>query len=577
MVSDGSGGSSGAAGTAGGGGRGGSAGASGEGGAAAPGDFNVTLEASRMTLCPGQCAELTATPHDGRAPFEYSWTPALGEGPGPHEVCPEEDTTYSVTVRDFALEDDEFGMTSEEASAAIELRVGEPCEVMEDGGVVDPPDETRKVCDLRITYGMSSWVTSVVGWESGTNIGGDREGHMFVAAGFSGTIDVAGTSVTSVGSVDAFVIKLDDKCEVVWLETFGGSQAEFALGALGVGPDGDPVVGGYINGSATVGDSTITAGFNSTALLVKLDGSDGSMLWNHVYPSFFYSTAIWDVGVDDDNDVVISGYAAADTSFGGGAIGGGDGNGAFIAKLTSTAAHVFSQRIASTTAWTPLAVHPGGDIALTGWGTGGTEITIGDGTVLLTGTQSQRYAVLLSADGALQWGTTFGGDDSVELVGWWAGGVAIDPDRNLVLEHGRYDQAVDGMLVSRPVTLSKISASGMPMWTQALSDEWTHATFHAQGGLCTDSSGNILITDVVHEPDAEPVLPDAGVAPPSDVLVRKSNPDGVPIWTHRIGSSIYEWAWGVAVDSEDAVWIAHIEDRDVQGDAGALVITKLAP
>ena len=32
--------------------------------------------------------------------YNYNWTPALPNSPGPHNVCPSANTVYSVTVSD---------------------------------------------------------------------------------------------------------------------------------------------------------------------------------------------------------------------------------------------------------------------------------------------------------------------------------------------------------------------------------------------------------------------------------------------------------------------------------------------
>jgi hypothetical protein len=568
-------GTSGSGGSAGSGGRGGPGGGGSGGAAGAGAAFGVLIDASRTMLCPGQCAELSASAHDGRAPFSYSWSLDIGEGAGPHEVCPTESTTYMVTARDFGLEDDEFGGESQEASAAIEVRVVESCEPMMDAGTDERPDDPQHVCDLELTYGANAWVATLTGWEGGSNLIADREGNMFIAGGFGGTIEVAGKTLSSEGMTDSFVMKIDSDCELLWIVAFGEQSAQVNLGAIGVGPDGDPVVGGAVMGSATIGGNAFAVGDNPAGLLLKLDGSDGSVLWSNVYASFFFSAGIWDVGIDDDDNVVISGYAAADVSFGGAPIGGPGGNVTFLTKLTSSGAHVFSQAIATSNLWLPIAVHGSGDIAAGGWITGGTEIGIGGGTVLLTNGQWSRYGVLLDGNGMLRWATTFGADDDAEAVGWWGGGLAIDRERNVLIEHGGYDQMLDGTLQPEPTTITKLSAQGDVLWTRVM-DDLGYTEFYAQGGVATNSSGDVVHVDEVPEADAGPVMPDSG-PPLSDVAVRKLTADGEPVWTRRLGSSGYEWAWGIAVDVDDAIWVAHVEEADAQSGDGRLLVSKLAP
>jgi gliding motility-associated-like protein len=60
----------------------------------------VNVQTTGDTLCLGGCASLTATPSSGIPPYTYSWSPNIGNGPGPHNVCPTSTTSYIVTITD---------------------------------------------------------------------------------------------------------------------------------------------------------------------------------------------------------------------------------------------------------------------------------------------------------------------------------------------------------------------------------------------------------------------------------------------------------------------------------------------
>ena len=51
-------------------------------------------------VCSGSCTNITAAPVGGTAPYNYVWTPPVGAGPGPHQICPTSTTTYTVTITD---------------------------------------------------------------------------------------------------------------------------------------------------------------------------------------------------------------------------------------------------------------------------------------------------------------------------------------------------------------------------------------------------------------------------------------------------------------------------------------------
>ncbi|MBK5284610.1 MAG: SprB repeat-containing protein, partial [Bacteroidia bacterium] len=52
------------------------------------------------TICAGSCANLTAIGSGGIPPYTFTWTPNIGSGAGPHQVCPNTTTTYYVLITD---------------------------------------------------------------------------------------------------------------------------------------------------------------------------------------------------------------------------------------------------------------------------------------------------------------------------------------------------------------------------------------------------------------------------------------------------------------------------------------------
>ena len=365
-----------------------------------------------------------------------------------------------------------------------------------------------------------------------------------------------------------------------------------------------------------------------TPLLLKLDGSNGSVLWSKAYGSntpdqLVWWDGIWDIGVDDQNSIVFTGGAGSDTSFGGPALGTNNSDVSFIAKVTSGGAHVFSYALSGFSAsltdpvswWysSPLAVHPSGAIALSGWGDGGTTIKVGSGSIMLPGTGGQRYVAVLDPMGGLVWGTVIetAANSSTSLAGWWwDGDLAIDVDHNVVVDSGAYQVAAStgtatGMaantLVPASVKLSKLDAKGMRLWTKEVLDAATAngssasvfgGLWWGRGGVHTDSHRNIVRADTVFNTDAANTfvtgagmggslagvggllgnLPDL-----SDVIVQKLTPDGTPTWTYRFATGYQDWASGTAIDPSDNVWAAHAELSSTTLIGGDLVITKLAP
>jgi hypothetical protein len=59
----------------------------------------VTMS-SDTAVCDGDCANVSATASSGTPPYTFAWSPNIGSGGGPFQVCPNSTTTYTVTVSD---------------------------------------------------------------------------------------------------------------------------------------------------------------------------------------------------------------------------------------------------------------------------------------------------------------------------------------------------------------------------------------------------------------------------------------------------------------------------------------------
>ena len=64
-------------------------------------NFPLSVNASPdVSICSGNCTNISASASGGNPPYTYSWVPNVGAGPGPHQVCPSGTTTYYVTATD---------------------------------------------------------------------------------------------------------------------------------------------------------------------------------------------------------------------------------------------------------------------------------------------------------------------------------------------------------------------------------------------------------------------------------------------------------------------------------------------
>ena len=567
-------------------GGGANAGASGagSGGSTAGNAYRVSIRARKTRVCSGECVELTAQAEHGHEPYEYAWSGGLEAGAGPHEVCPDATTRYEVVAKDTGIEG-EFGRESQEASAVLEIRVDEDCVArdggaVDDGGVIDEAPDTTVLCSVRIPHGDPNWLSSYTGWEASSNLETDAEGNLYVAGALQGTVDVGGESLTSVGTHDGVLLKYDPSCKLLWAKAYGTSGAQIGLSSVAVGRSGEVVIGGSLTGAADLGRGPLASGIGGSALLMKVDPQDGSVIWNEVYGSLFTNAVIWDVGIDDAGEIYISGYASGDASFGGPPIGGpADGNVAFIAKLGSDAQHRFSFSMLDANLLAPFALHPSGSFVLTGW-TQASEVSIGSFNLDLGTAAWKRYVALLNEHGELLWGRAIAEDEGAgegEFLSLWGGGIAIDNRRNVVLEHGLYRATDSGAVEEWPERISKLGEDGVLLWTEEFVHEDHDNVYVGEGGLIVDGSDNIVHSDErswLRSADA-----DAGADAHNRMYVQKLDPDGDVIWRHWFEGARLQWSWGLASGQDDAVWVLLGEEgrAGMASNDSAIVIAKLAP
>ncbi|MCB0397489.1 MAG: gliding motility-associated C-terminal domain-containing protein, partial [Flavobacteriales bacterium] len=79
-----------------------------------PCSISAFLSASPSQLCPGECTDLTAAPSGGTSPYTFQWNQGISPAAGPHNVCPNTTTSYSVTITDA---------NGDTASASIQVTV----------------------------------------------------------------------------------------------------------------------------------------------------------------------------------------------------------------------------------------------------------------------------------------------------------------------------------------------------------------------------------------------------------------------------------------------------------------------
>jgi hypothetical protein len=489
-------------------------------------------------------------------------------GSGPHEVCPDDDTTYEVTARDTEIKGEEFGRPSQEASARIAVEVDAAfCEA--DAGPVKP-NEQGVLCTTDILghseepIGLSAGGIGV-GIER-TSLVTDTEGNLYVVSHFNGTIDFGEGPIESAGVLDSFVAKYDSECRLLWSARYGGPNAETQLTGAAWRANGELVLSGSFVGDITLGSESYTAS-RTEGLLVTIDAADGSVLSARTIGSQVDAVVISQVGIDSAGDVYIAGFGALDAFLSDRPLGMA-ANQPFVAKLSAaTGAVMWGYAVLNADVFLRLYVRPGGEAAVSGWGRGGTSVEFDASAFPIGGEQLRRFVALLTSEGDMLWGVELSVDLDADAYGYPGGAIVLDADGSMIFEHGNFGafEVMDGLEV--PERITKINRYAETEWSIQPAEGLSQTRFDTMNGLAIDSLGNFFYTEEIEEVEGNVRF---------DLGIDKRGPGGDLVWRHLITQDMHDWNWGLVVGHDGTLWVGHA-DFAPHGFDVALHITKLAP
>ncbi len=224
-----------------------------------------------------------------------------------------------------------------------------------------------------------------LGGTSGYNVraehlGLDAMGNVVVEGGFTGTIDIGGTSLTSQGS-DLFVAKLDSTGKTVYVKRFGpGLDAGIVsfmgyagANAIAVNADGSSVLAAGFSGTVDLGGGTVKSAGDKDIVVTKLDPM-GNRVWSKSFGDLGDQVAT-SVAVDSFGNAVVSGKFTGTLNFGGAgqAFYGGNAKHVFAVKLNGqdgTPLWAVGSGGASTSAEAFIATDTAGEVSVAGSATG---------------------------------------------------------------------------------------------------------------------------------------------------------------------------------------------------------------
>jgi hypothetical protein len=192
------------------------------------------------------------------------------------------------------------------------------------------------------------------------------QGEVVVAGPFKGEAVVGTEKVTSAGAQSSFLARLDAEGRGKWIKAFGGAKASVHAKAVRVHSDGSLYLAADIKKTVDFGGGPLTSTGSTDIALVKLDAGGGHV-WSKSFGGEF-EDHVSRIALDTSGAMVAVGDFIKPIDFGGGElVSRGDTEG-FVAKFDAIGAHVWSKRFGGKQkdAIHGVAVDPQGWVAVTG-------------------------------------------------------------------------------------------------------------------------------------------------------------------------------------------------------------------
>ena len=372
----------------------------------------------------------------------------------------------------YVIAFDEAGNSSQ--SPAFTIPQSDPCI-----SVIASSSSSSSQLYFAVTFGGTNN-------NQGESIAVDSSGNIYITGYFYETVDFGGGNVTSAGSADIFVLKLNSSGTFQWVNTYGGTSFDFGRG-IAVDSSGNIYITGYFYETVDFGAGNVTSAGGSDIFVLKLNSS-ATFQW----VSTFGSTSIdvgEDITVDSSGNSYITGYFEGTVDFGGGSVTSAGAADIFILKLNSSGTfqwvNIFGGT--STDVGQGIAVDSSGNSYITGYFQG--TVDFGGGNVTSAGSDD-IFVLKLNSSGTFQWVSTFGGT-SIDI----GEDITVDSSGNSYIT-GWFRETVNfggGNVTSAgggDILVLKLNSSGTFQWVNT----YGGTSGDVGEGITVDSSGNSYIT-----------------------------------------------------------------------------------
>jgi hypothetical protein len=413
------------------------------------------------------------------------------------------------------------------------------------------------------------------------------DGSVLITGEFSGTIDLGSGPLMSEGGTDLFVAKLDPSGQLLWSLRAGDATDQRGQG-IAVDAAGNVLVSGMFEGTMDLGGTTLTSAGSKDVFVAKLDPL-GQPLWGKSFGDAADQLApggtpgVMDVAVDDSGNVLLVGTFYGTMDLGGGPLPSEvmDGPGVLVAKLDPSGEHTWSKRFGGMESWQyarDLAISTDG-VFLTGsfigaldFGGGALTSAIGaeDGGGGPDDPSVDGFLVKLNADGEHVWSVSLG-DKGQQYSKY----VEVDAAGDAVIAGSYFSgfelggTTVEGV-AGPDLFLARFNGdSGEATWVKPLPGAGEEYVY----GLGVDPWGNLNVTGYFTEALDFGAGALTSMSPVGDLYVAKLDAQGDHIWSKSFTNQYFVHSTAMAVGADSTLVISGLFYNDPADPGGGYPVT----
>lgn len=428
------------------------------------------------------------------------------------------------------------------------------------------------------------WVKTMGGTstEQGTGISVDPSGNVITVGQFFGSVDFdpgAGTTLlTSAGSEDFFIQKLDVNGNLLWVRSIGGTSSDYA-DAVATDAFGNIFVTGTffetVDFDPGAGVNNVTAQGSNDGYVLKLD-SNGNFVWVRTFEGSNAYSEGTSIHIDAAGSIYTAGYFEGIVDFDPSAatynlpsLGGSD---IFIQKMDSNGNFLWARAFGeSNNEEGKMNLDAAGNVLITGFYSGTVDFDPGVGVMNLSAVSNlDAFLLKLDTNGNFVWVKGFGGSGYEEgrslavdglgnmyVTGYFSGTTDFDPGAGVfnLTSSGQGD-----------IFVVKLDVNGDFLWAKNV------------GGTSDDQASSLELDDLENvyvsgtfraTVDFDPGVNVANATSlgNDDCFILKLDANGNYVWSAKAGGTSFDYCRDIALGS-DALYATGTYQNTVDFDPG---------